>query len=81
MRVASGDDGSIRHALIDTGEIGALGEADQGGAWTLGVRDPRRPKGELVVEDTTQRNDADPAFDDLGARFRVTYVDAAELGR
>lgn len=46
-----------------------------------GVRDPRRPRGELVVEDTTLRNDADPAFDDLGARFRVTYVDAAELGR
>lgn len=46
-----------------------------------GVRDSRRPKGEFVVEDTTQRNDADPAFDDLGGRFLLVYVDASELGR
>ena len=32
----------IRHALIDTGEFGALGQGGQGRAWTLGVRDPRR---------------------------------------
>jgi thiamine biosynthesis lipoprotein len=32
----------IRHALIDTGEFGALGAADGGRPWTLGVRDPRR---------------------------------------
>ena len=32
----------IRHALIDTGEFGALGQAEQGRAWTLAVRDPRR---------------------------------------
>jgi thiamine biosynthesis lipoprotein len=32
----------IRHALIDTGEFGALGTADGGRPWTLAVRDPRR---------------------------------------
>ena len=30
----------IRHALVDTGEYGALGQAE-GRAWTIGVRDPR----------------------------------------
>ena len=35
----------IRHALIDTGEFGALGKAEQGRAWTLAVRDPRRAHG------------------------------------
>jgi thiamine biosynthesis lipoprotein len=32
----------IRHALIDTGEFGALGAAEGGRPWTLGIRDPRR---------------------------------------
>jgi thiamine biosynthesis lipoprotein len=35
----------IRHALIDTGEFGALGAAEGGRPWTLGVRDPRREDG------------------------------------
>ena len=46
-----------------------------------GVRDARRPRGELAVGDTTGKNDADPGFDDLGARFQLIYVDTAELGR
>ena len=32
----------IRHALVDTGEFGALGAAEASRPWTLGVRDPRR---------------------------------------
>ena len=32
----------IRHALIDTGEFGALGSSKEGQPWTLGIRDPRR---------------------------------------
>lgn len=44
-----------------------------------GVVDVRRPAGELVVVDTTGANDLDPAFDDLGTRFVLTYVTAAEL--
>ena len=44
-----------------------------------GVIDARRPAGELVVFDTTGANDVDPGFADLGARFRLMYVTAAEL--
>jgi hypothetical protein len=46
-----------------------------------GVRDARRPRGELVVSDTTGKNNADPGFDDLGGRFELVYVSASELGR
>lgn len=46
-----------------------------------GVTDPRRPRGELVVIDTTNTHDADPGFSDLGGRFVLLYADAAELGR
>jgi thiamine biosynthesis lipoprotein len=31
----------IQHALLDTGEFGALGRRADGNAWTLGIRDPR----------------------------------------
>lgn len=31
----------IQHALLDTGEFGALGQRADGKAWTLGIRDPR----------------------------------------
>jgi thiamine biosynthesis lipoprotein len=34
----------IRHALVDTGEYGALGRAE-GRPWTLGIRDPRAEEG------------------------------------
>ena len=44
-----------------------------------GVIDPRRPAGELVVVDTTSAWDVDPGFDDLGERFRLAYVSAAEI--
>jgi thiamine biosynthesis lipoprotein len=39
----------IRHALIDTGEYGALGTADGGRPWMLAVRDPRREEGHAGV--------------------------------
>lgn len=31
----------VEHALIDTGEFASLGRSPRGGAWTLGVEDPR----------------------------------------
>ena len=31
----------VRHALVNTGEIGTLGRRDDGERWTVGVRDPR----------------------------------------
>jgi thiamine biosynthesis lipoprotein len=33
----------IGHALIDTGEIGAVGDKRAGGPWTVGIQHPRRP--------------------------------------
>ena len=45
-----------------------------------GVTDPRRPRGELIVADAQDRNDIDPGFSDLGARFRLLYL-AAEVAR
>lgn len=54
------------------------------------VTDPRRPVGELLVADL-QGGGSDPAtlatfardagLEELGARFVLTYADAAELGR
>lgn len=46
-----------------------------------GVVDARRPPGELAVVDATDTNDTDPGFSDLGARFKLIYATAAELGR
>jgi thiamine biosynthesis lipoprotein len=39
----------IRHALIDTGEFGALGAAEGGRPWMLGVRDPRREEAHIGI--------------------------------
>ncbi|MBK6532609.1 MAG: hypothetical protein IPN17_28235 [Deltaproteobacteria bacterium] len=46
-----------------------------------GVVDTRRPRGELVVMDASGVGDLDPGFSDLGSRFLLLYLDAAELGR
>lgn len=46
-----------------------------------GVRDARRPPGELFVVDTLATGRDDPGFADLGTRFLLLYADAAELGR
>lgn len=43
--------------------------------------DPRRPRGDLAIIDTTGALDLDPGFSDLGARFKLYYITAAELGR
>ena len=34
---------SIRHACVNTGEIGAMGRQEDGVPWTLGIQHPRRP--------------------------------------
>jgi len=52
-----------------------------GGQLLRGLVDTRRPPGELAVVDRTGRGDTDPGLDDLGARFALVYIDAAELGR
>lgn len=43
------------------------------------VIDTRRPAGELVVIDTTGARGVDPGFADLGARFQLVYLTAADL--
>ena len=35
--------------------------------------------GDLAVTDATGANDVDPGFADLGARFHLVYLTAAEL--
>lgn len=42
------------------------------------VRDARRPPGELFVFDTEERAE-DPAFDDIGTRFTLAYVEPGEI--
>ena len=66
----------IGHALIDTGEFGALGQAAQGRAWTLGVRDPRRAEGyagaiELDSRCVATSGDYASAFSDDFSRHHI----------
>lgn len=44
-----------------------------------GVIDTRRPAGDLAVVDATGANDVDPGFADLGSRFLLVYLTAAEI--
>lgn len=48
-------------------------------AWPLllGLTDERTPPGNLIVYDTTGKNDY-PGLNDLGARHRLIYLTAAE---
>ena len=39
----------IQHALIDTGEIGALGGKSDGDGWTIGIQHPRHPDAYLSL--------------------------------
>jgi len=52
-----------------------------GGEPLQSVAGVNRPLGELICYDTEQREDVDPGFADLGARFLLVYLDAEELGR
>ena len=45
-----------------------------------GVRDARRPEGEIVLVDTQEGTPLDdPTFSSLGARHRLVYVDGDDL--
>jgi len=71
LHLRDGDGAAIRTGII----------LNAGAFLLRGLVDPRRPAGELLVVDRTGRLDADPGFEDLGSRFALVYVDAAELGR
>lgn len=43
------------------------------------VIDARRPPGDIVVVDATGAFDAEPGYDDLGARFGLLYFEPGEL--
>jgi thiamine biosynthesis lipoprotein len=34
----------VEHALVNTGELGAMGHKESGHAWTVGIQHPRRPE-------------------------------------
>lgn len=44
-----------------------------------GIVDERRPPGELAINDTTNADDVDPGFSDLGTRFELLYFTPEEL--
>ena len=45
----------------------------------VGLTGTTRPAGELIIVDTTGAVDVDPGFSDLGSRFVLMYVTAAEM--
>lgn len=57
-------EGGVRHALVDTGEIGALGRREDGAPWTVGIQHPREA-------------DAYAALAGLDGRFMATSGDYA----
>jgi thiamine biosynthesis lipoprotein len=40
---------SIQHALVNTGEIGAMGCKEGGAPWTLGIQHPRKPEAYVAL--------------------------------
>ncbi|TAK31002.1 MAG: hypothetical protein EPO40_06310 [Myxococcaceae bacterium] len=71
LSLADSRGGAIRSGMILNVDVPLL----------RGVVDSRRPRGELVVMDASGAGDLDPGFSDLGSRFLLLYLDAAELGR
>jgi thiamine biosynthesis lipoprotein len=45
----------IRHALVNTGEIGAMGRKVGGEPWTLGIQHPRRPDAYVALAKLADR--------------------------
>ena len=45
----------IRHALIDTGEIGGLGRKAGGEPWRVGIEHPRRPEAYVALVEVADR--------------------------
>jgi FAD:protein FMN transferase len=45
----------VAHALIDTGEMGALGGKPEGSAWRVGIQHPRQPGAFIALADLQDR--------------------------
>lgn len=69
LDLADAEGAPIRHGLALVPSLDLL----------AGVIDARRPAGKLAVLDTTGVLDLDPGFADLGERFLLAYLTAAEL--
>jgi thiamine biosynthesis lipoprotein len=63
----------IEHALVNTGEIGAVGGKQDGEPWTVGIRHPREPKAHLALAGLAGRSLATSG--DYATRFGDDYRD------
>ncbi len=61
----------IAHALLDTGEFGAMGHRDDGLAWTLAIQDPRASDG--YVQALALDGRAMATSGDYASRFTADY--------
>lgn len=48
-------DHGVEHALVDTGEIGSLGQKQGGEAWMVGIQHPREPDAYVSLAELTGR--------------------------
>jgi len=63
----------IEHALVNTGELGSLGDKREGEPWTVGIRHPRRPDAHLALAWLAGRSLATSG--DYATRFGSDYRD------
>lgn len=63
----------IEHALVDSGEIGTLGDRTPGEAWTVGVQHPRQPDAFACL--TRLRGRCLSTSGDYATSFRADYRD------
>jgi len=63
---------SIQHALVNTGEIGAIGRKETGEPWTVGIQHPRQPDAYVALASLVDCCMATSG--DYAARFSDDYV-------
>jgi thiamine biosynthesis lipoprotein len=73
----------VRHALLDTGELGAIGRRADGGRWTAGIQHPREPDAYLALAALDDRflatsGDYEASFT---ADFRLNHILDPRTGR
>ncbi|HEY5912494.1 MAG TPA: FAD:protein FMN transferase [Verrucomicrobiae bacterium] len=63
---------SIQHALVNTGEIGAIGRKETGEPWTVGIQHPRKPDAYVALASLVDCCMATSG--DYATRFSDDYV-------